>query len=71
MDIGRFAGVLGSETHATHQRIAAYVRAVCNRYPGVGFTPREEWAASTATMVGHGPVSVRETALQATAWGRA
>ena len=43
MDVGRFCGVQGAEVHATHMRIAEYVRALCERYPATGFTPHQEW----------------------------
>lgn len=43
MDVGRFCGVQGAEDHATHMRIAEYVRVICERYPATGFTPHHEW----------------------------
>ncbi len=43
MDVGRFCGVIDGEAHATHQRIAEYVKPLCSQYYGLGFTPREEW----------------------------
>jgi hypothetical protein len=43
VDVGRLCGVLASEQHATHQRIASYVKGFCELYPGMGFTTREEW----------------------------
>ena len=43
MDVGRLCGVLGAEDHATHQRIAEYVKTLCEQYRAMGFTPRDEW----------------------------
>ncbi len=43
MDVSRLAGVLGAEQHAAHQRVAAYVKGLCEHYPGMCFTAREEW----------------------------
>ena len=51
MDVGRFYGVQSGVRHVTHQRIAVYVKALCTRYAGMGFTPREEWVAEQ-TMQG-------------------
>lgn len=45
MDIGRFSGALDAEKHATHQRVAEYVRPLIAGPTGIGFTPREEWVA--------------------------
>jgi hypothetical protein len=45
MDFGRLSGVLGAEKHATHQRIAEYVKTQCEAYSGIGFGAREEWLA--------------------------
>ncbi len=43
MDVGRFCGAIDGVAQATHQRIAEYVKPLCNQYHGLGFTPREEW----------------------------
>ncbi len=45
MDSGRFSDALGAEQQAAHMRIAEYVRAICDRYPAVGFTRHQEWVA--------------------------
>jgi hypothetical protein len=44
MDVGRLCGLQGSGELATHQRIASYVKGFCERYSGLDFTAREEWA---------------------------
>jgi hypothetical protein len=45
MDVGRLCSVQGGERHTSHQRIAEYVKARCEQYPGIGFPPRVEWVA--------------------------
>jgi hypothetical protein len=43
MDVSRLCGVQGGTKHTTHQRVAEYVKRRCDQYPGMPFTPREEW----------------------------
>jgi hypothetical protein len=45
MDLGRLSGALNAGKHASHQRVAEYVRHACASYAGIGFGPREEWVA--------------------------
>lgn len=43
MNVGRLCSVQGSSEPKTHRRLAEYLKAVCARYPGMGFSSRTEW----------------------------
>lgn len=43
MNVGRLCSIQGSAQLDTHRRVSEYVKAVCSRYPGMGFTSRIEW----------------------------
>lgn len=43
MNVGRLCSIESSQQLDTHQRVSEYLRAVCSRYPGMGFTSRIEW----------------------------
>lgn len=44
MNVGRMCSIQGSHQLETHQRASEYLKAVCARYQGMGFTSRIEWA---------------------------
>jgi len=43
MNVGRLCSIQGSQQLNTHQRASEYLKAVCARYHGMGFTSRIEW----------------------------
>jgi hypothetical protein len=43
MNVGRLCSIEGSQQLDTHQRASEYLKVVCSRYGGMGFTSRIEW----------------------------
>jgi hypothetical protein len=43
MNVGRLCSIEGAAELQTHQRASEYLKAVCARYPGMGFSPQMEW----------------------------
>ncbi|GAC1332495.1 MAG: hypothetical protein NVS2B16_17320 [Chloroflexota bacterium] len=43
MNVGRMCSVQGSSQLDTHQRGSEYLKLVCARYHGMGFTSQLEW----------------------------
>ena len=43
MNVGRMCSIQGSRQLDTHQRASEYLKAVCARYQGMGFTSHIEW----------------------------
>ena len=43
MNVGRLCSIQGSQQLDTHQRATEYLKSVCARYHGMGFTARVEW----------------------------
>ncbi len=43
MNIGRLCAIEGTRSLDTHQRVSEYLRLMCARYPGMGFSSHVEW----------------------------
>lgn len=43
MNVGRLCSIEGTRQLSTHRRGSDYLKHVCARYPGMGFTARIEW----------------------------
>jgi hypothetical protein len=43
LNVGRLCSIQGSNQLDTHMRASEYLKTVCGRYPGMGFSPRIEW----------------------------
>ncbi len=43
MNIGRLCSIEGSSQSDSHQRGSEYLKAICTRYQGMGFSAHTEW----------------------------
>ena len=43
MNVGRLCSITVTQQGDTHARVSEYLKAVCARYQGMGFTTRLEW----------------------------
>jgi hypothetical protein len=43
MNVGRLCSIDGPTALNTHQRASAYLKLLCDAYPGMGFSPHVEW----------------------------
>jgi hypothetical protein len=43
MNVGRLCSIQGTQQLDTHTRASEYLKAMCSRYPGMGFTAQVEW----------------------------
>lgn len=43
MNVGRLCSITGTQHADTHTRVSEYLKTVCARYQGMGFTTRLEW----------------------------